>query len=190
MGFRVLLIAESGKDPDAIHNDYGVAPTGRFEEYSDSPVSGTTLPSGAYLLYINDEILPEDRVFAKLSANTSLIACYANETSMNSLVCSWKNGAEEWSVFHDAATEGIEHIEITGDAPDQLKAIQDRLFAERREKQDADYIFDIPIELFVALGGIRYDYNDEEGEALGPKPWHVLTRVSNTQKKKWWWPFS
>ena len=32
MGFRVLLIAITGKDPSVIHREYGVAPTGEREE--------------------------------------------------------------------------------------------------------------------------------------------------------------
>src|SRR5262245_54935122 len=98
MGFRVLLIAAKGKEPDAIHRDYGVAPTGEREEIPESPVTGAMLPSDAYLLYINDEIVPDDRVFWRLSTNAWLIACYANETVMNSYASLWVNGVEKWSV--------------------------------------------------------------------------------------------
>jgi hypothetical protein len=55
MGFRVQLIAVSGKELRAIQRDYGVVPTGRREEIPESPVVGAVLPNGAYLLYINDE---------------------------------------------------------------------------------------------------------------------------------------
>ncbi len=83
MGFRVQLIAVSGKEPAAVHRDYGVAPTGRREEIPESPVVGAKLPGGAYLLYINDEIVPDDRVFARLSRGAELVACHANETVMS-----------------------------------------------------------------------------------------------------------
>ena len=172
MGYRVLLIAVKGKSPEAIHRDYGVVPTDEREEVPESPVTGAMLPSGAYLLYINDEIEPDDRVFARLSKNASLLACYANETVMNSCASSWANGVKQWSVFHDAQ-QGIKHLEITGDVPEQLKAIQKRLFAEQ-ESGDADHIFDIPVELFAALGGIRYD---QDIEGAGPDPWQILARV-------------
>jgi len=102
MGFRVLLLAVTGKAPTAIHHDYSVAPTSQYEEIPESPVTGALLPSGAYLLYINDEIVPDEVVFAKLSRNASLIACYTNESEMSSLVSSWVNGVEQWSVIHDA----------------------------------------------------------------------------------------
>ena len=185
MGFRVLLIAVTGKTPGAIHQDYSVAPTDQYEEIPESPVTGAILPGGAYLLYINDEIVPDEAVFAKLSRDASLIACYANETVMDSFVSSWLNGIEQWSVLHDSQ-KGIEHLETTGDLPGQLIPIKKRLFTEQGQTTDTDHVFDIPIELFAALGGIRYDH-DIEG--AGPEPWQVLIRIKNkpaAAKKKWW----
>ena len=102
MGFRVQLIAVSGKAPHTIHSEYGVVPSGRREEIPESPVVGATLPNGAYLLYVNDRIVPDEKVFARLSGGAALVACYANETVMNSFACGWVNGVERWSVFHDA----------------------------------------------------------------------------------------
>ena len=193
MGYRVLLIAVTGKEPFAIHRDYSVAPTDQHES-PDSPVTGTRLPSGAYLLYINDEILPDDQVFARLSQNASLLACYANETVMDSFVRSWVNGVEQWSVWH-CAQQGLKHLETTGDIPAQFNPIRERLFAEQDKDKETDYIsdiptdyiFDIPIELFAELGGMRYN-RDLEG--AGPKPWQVLTRIKDPAKtaKKSWWP--
>ncbi|MEZ6033324.1 MAG: hypothetical protein R3C17_09540 [Planctomycetaceae bacterium] len=173
MGFRVLLIAVTDKDPETVHVEYGVTPTGEFEEIAESPVTGAALPSGAYLLYINDEIVPDDRVLARLSKNASLLSCYANETVMNSFASSWVNGVNRWSVFHDAQ-QGITHLETTGKLPDQFKPIRDLLFAEQGETKDSDYIFYIPIDLFVALGGLRYD---QDIEGADPEPWHILKRT-------------
>src|SRR5262245_22819572 len=104
MGFRVQLIAISGKEARAIQREYGVVPTAQREEIPESPVVGAALSNGAYLLYINDrdKIVPDGQVLARLSTGASLIACYANETVMNSYACAWANGVERWSVFHDA----------------------------------------------------------------------------------------
>jgi hypothetical protein len=170
MGFRVLLIAVTGKEPAVIHREYGVAATDRYEEIPASPVTGAMLPSGAYLLYINDEIVPDDLVFAPLSRNASLITCYANETAMNSFASAWRNGIEEWSVFHD---DHVKHLETTGELPDVMDGIQKRLFARQDSDSSVDYVFDIPIELFVSLGGIRYD---SYIAGAGPRPWQVLAR--------------
>ena len=177
MGFRVQLIAVSGKEPRTVHHDYGVVSTGKREEIPESPVVGAPLPDGAYLLYINDQdkIVPDDEVFARLSKVASLIACYANETVMNSYACAWSDGVERWSVFHDAQQDA-EHLETSGTLPPEFQPIRDRLFAEQKGDDGADFIFDIPIELFATLGGIRYDH-DIPG--AGPEPWEVLESREN-----------
>jgi hypothetical protein len=76
MGFRVQLIAVSGKEPRTVQRDYGVVPTRQHEEIPESPVVGAALSNCAYLLYINDQdkIVPDDGVFARLSKGASLIA--------------------------------------------------------------------------------------------------------------------
>jgi hypothetical protein len=173
MGFRVLLIAVKGKQPDTIHREYGVVPTGDREEFPESAVVGAMLPDGAYLLYVRDKIIPDTDVFCRLSSGASLVACYANETNMNSYASSWVNGVERWSVFHDAAQQGTKHLEANGDLPDELDSIQRAQFAAQDERGGCDYIFDIPIELFRSLGGIRYD---DDIEGAGSNPWEILRR--------------
>ena len=172
MGFRIQLIAVRGKEPLEVQRDYGVVPTGRREEVPESPVVGAVLPSGAYLLFINDEIVPDDEVFTRLSENSSLVACYANETVMNSYACEWDKGTEQWSVYHDAQ-RGIEHLEVTGNLPCEFQSIRDRLLAEQTGSDDTDFVFDIPIELFAARGGIRYD---QDIPGAGEEPWEILSR--------------
>ena len=144
------------------------------------------LPNGRFLLYVNDEIVPEDEVLAKLSENATLVACHANETSMTSCTSAWAEGQELWAVWHDAQ-QGILHLATTGDPPERLESFKNRYFAEQGEQKDVDYVFEIPIELFVAHGGIRYD-QDIEGAA--PELWQVLTRIKGSPtgaRRKWRW---
>jgi hypothetical protein len=172
MGFRVQLISVTGRDHRTIQREYGVAPTGQREEIPESPIVGAALPNGAYLLYINDQekIVPDDEVFSRLSKGASLVGCYVNETVMNSYACAWSNGVERWSVFHDSQ-QGIEHLEMSGVLPPEMQPIRDRLFSQQTKGDGVDFIFDIPVELFAALGGIRYDH-DIPG--AGPEPWEIL----------------
>jgi hypothetical protein len=174
MGFRVHLIAVSGKEPRAVQRDYGVVPTGQHAELPEYPVVGAALPNGAYLLFINDKdkIVPDDQVFTRLSKGASLIACYVNETVMHSYACAWADGVQRWSVFHDP-NQGIKHLETSGSLPAEIQRIRDRLFSKQDEDRGngVDYVFDIPIELFAAVGGNRHDC-DIAG--AGPEPWEIL----------------
>lgn len=183
MGYRVLLIAVAGKDENIIHSEYGVTPTGKREEIAESPVTGTFLPNGAYLLYINDDITPNEKVFARLSHDAELLACYANETVMDCYLAFWSKGVEQWSVWHDAQ-QGLTHLEISGAVPNHLIKIRDRLLAQQNGDTDTDYLFDIPIDLFVSLGGIRYNEDIPEAD---PEPWQILMR---SKRKVSWWPFT
>ena len=173
MGYRVLLIKIDGKPAERIHQEYGVTLTEEDEEIPESPVTGASLPGGGYLLFINDQIQPDERVFEELSQKASLVACYVNETDNNSYACGWMSGVRQWSVFHDEARQGRNHLAIAGELPPEFEQIRANL-AVQQERDVADFIFNIPVDLFVALGGIRY-FEDIEG--AGPRPWQVLARV-------------
>jgi hypothetical protein len=101
---------------------------------------------------------------------------------MNSYACGWANGVEHWSVFHDAQQD-IKHLEMRGTLPPQLKSIRDRLFAEQEGDDEVDFIFDIPVELFAALGGIRYDQGISDA---GPEPWEILGERGSERGHQGW----
>ncbi len=182
MGFRVVLFKIDGKTVEQIHQEYEVTATEEHEEFPESPVCGAEIPEGGYLLYINDQIYPDEQVFQKLSQGASLIACRVNETVGSSDACCWMNGVERWMVLHDCQL-GPHHLETEGELPKEFEQIRATLFSRQEELDDADYIFDIPVDLFAALGGIRYS---EDIVGAGPRPWRVLARIP---RKKWWWPF-
>ena len=181
MGFRVLLIAISGKEPGTIHDELGVVPTQQFEESAESPVVGVSLSNGSYLLYINDSELtvPRDDVFARLSKNARLLACYANETCMESIATSWENGLSKWSVHHDSQ-QGIEHLETSGTLPSQFFSIRKKALAQQKSGNDTDYVFDIPVELAKEVGGFRYDCDIEGAEG---KPFQVLEQGTGADNR-------
>ncbi|MFO0958451.1 MAG: hypothetical protein U0800_13640 [Isosphaeraceae bacterium] len=181
MGFRVQLIAVTGKAPDAIHRDLGLAPTGRFQDLPEAPYVGANLPGGGYLLYINDPeaIAPDNGPFSRLSKGASLVACYANETVMDSYACAWVDGRERWRVLH-LAGKGTDHVEASGDLPAEYPSIRDaRLLSKSEGEDEVDYAFDVPVDLFAACGGIRYD---QDIPGAGPDPWEVLER---RPKRRW-----
>ena len=175
MGFRVHLIAVDGKSVADIHADLHASPTGTYEEIAESPLVGTELKSGAYLIYVNDDIIPDPNLLSRLSQGAAVVSCYANETVMNSLTSRWQSGNEEWSVFHDAQV-AIDDLQVSGSLPVEFDSIRKRLVAEQNGITDTDYFFDIPIDLFVAQGGMRYD--EDPDSVLGTdEPWEILRRL-------------
>ena len=81
-------------------------------------------------------------------------------------------GKLAWSVRHDPS-HGIEHLETWGEPPAALEGIRDRLLAELRKLDDADYIFSAPTELAASVCGLNDDAFNEEVE---------LTVLSVTRK--------
>ena len=169
MGYRVSLVAVKGRPAAEIQRVVGVAPTGRFEEIAEDPVSGLTLPGGVCVLYLNRPPLA-DATLAALSAGAEVLVLSVNETFMASEVAGWSGGARVWSVSHDAQ-RGIEHLQTDGEIPEPFPAIRSRLLAEQAGETGVDHVFDVPVELFVALGGVRHDC-DVPGAV--PEPWEVL----------------
>lgn len=74
-----------------------------------------------------------------------------NETAMISRASGWANGMKVWQVVHNA-DEGIEHLNVTGTPPPQLQHIRETQLARHSAEDGVDHVFDVPVELFVALG--------------------------------------
>ena len=166
MGFRVALIAVRGIEADSLYKRYGVRRTGQREEIAESPICGATVSTGWELLYLNEDPLPHGEVLAELSANAELLFCDVNETCMSSFATGWENGLEKWIVFHDAQQSPV-HLVTDGEPPDEYNAIRDaKLRQQAEDGDDVDHVFDVPIDLFGSLTGIRYDMDlpDSVGE--------------------------
>jgi hypothetical protein len=85
-----------------------------------------------------------------------------------------------WSITHDLQ-RGIGHLEAEGALPDAFGPIRDRLSAKQVGQGDADYIFDVPVEVANALTGFRY--NEIILGAPG-EPYEELAKRG--RETKWW----
>lgn len=126
MGYSVTTIAIRGKSPELIHAEYGVRPTGEWQEEPEAAVAGVLLPRGWYLLYINDRLIPEASALAQLSLGAEIIHSAAEEHVMASNSAGWHNGKVIWSIAHDAEM-GVDHLDTSGDLPEELAGIANRL---------------------------------------------------------------
>ncbi|BCL93377.1 hypothetical protein MAFF211479_30780 [Ralstonia solanacearum] len=145
------------------------------EYVPESQITGTALPSGWYLVFFNDPLPPEmgDDTLSKLSNDTELIACVVEEASMVSWARGYSEGANQWSVVHDA-NQGLNHLEERGIFPGSYFAVRDRLLEKCRAGAAVDYLFDLPAELSKLSIGFRHD---EDIEGVDGDPFVVLERL-------------
>jgi len=182
MGFNVGTIAIRGKPIQDIHAALGLRATEACEEDPDAPVVAAMLPSGWYQLYFNDRNYPGSAGLRDLSLEAELVFVDVCETAMASLATYWQNGRQGWSIAHDSQ-HGLDHLEVSGDKPACFESISHRLRTLQREEGDADYIFDIPIEVVAELTGFRYDGNPN---GYPVSEFIVLERIRPARK---WWRF-
>ncbi len=185
MGFRVSIYAIFDRDPDLVRRDLNLKPNGDTEEFPESAVAGVLTNTGTYVLYFNDSQMFGDDVIRPLIANSRFLSCNVNETCMYSAVTAFDGGGELWRVIHDSS-KGILHLETHGDIPTLYSAIREqKLSRQQHDGEGVDHMFGVPIDLFVQLGGVRYD---EDIDSDNPKPWHTLVPTKSPKSK--WWPFA
>lgn len=173
LGYRVDLYLICGAKVDEIHRFFSVEPTGIFEEVAESPIVGTALSNGCYLVYINKGELPSLELPWRLSVDADVLSCHVNETVMSSSCCKWRNGQMDWMIVHNAQT-GLDHLKIRGSPPTEFDTIRQELLEQ--QSADTDYVFDVPIELFASQGGMRYD-EDPASTVDSGEPWEILERI-------------
>lgn len=118
-----------------------------------------SLPTGACLVTFSpDSELCDSSIFAKVSRSCEIVVCSLNDHVMVSSAEGWRDGVQLWSVEHDS-DQGEEHLEVSGLLPAGFAAIRDRLLKKQRAAQDADYVYDVPIELAKACTG--YHHTDD-----------------------------
>ncbi|HEX5104526.1 MAG TPA: hypothetical protein VFV87_11975 [Pirellulaceae bacterium] len=174
MGFSVSWLAIRGKPLDSVLDELGLRSTGEFADVPDSPIVGTLVPTGWFVVYYN-RIIGDGDVKA-LSAGCEIITCDIEEHVMYSGAAYWRNCRQIWSVVHQSV-QGLDHLRTVGELPLEFVAIRDKLITESRLTRGtelaADYVFDIPIELAKAITGFRHD---EDIEGAEEDPYQVLER--------------
>jgi hypothetical protein len=134
--------------------------TAEPDEANESPISGSELPGGWYVLFLNDLIHPymSAETLRELSSGCTVLGCQVEEHVMVSASFLYKNGTRMWKVLHEAE-KGLYDLQIDGVPPESFS------ISEFRQRQDAaggevagvDYIFDAPLELARRICGYRHD---------------------------------
>jgi hypothetical protein len=156
MGYSISWLAIRGEDVKTVHAELGITGTGEYEEVPESPLLGVQLPEGWYLVFANRCDYVDNAPLASLSRSGELITCSVEEHAMCSSASGWSNGRLAWSVEHDSQ-QGLQHLDAQGDLPPVFAAVRDQLSAARAQRGDADYIFDVPVEVARSITGFRHD---------------------------------
>ena len=87
-----------------------------------------------------------DAPLAMLSRDCEVITCIAEEHVMFSGALAWNDGRLVWSVEHDAEKR-LQHLDAHGNLPEIFTVVRKRFSGEQSLKGDADYLFDVPVEV-------------------------------------------
>ncbi len=179
MGFSISWLAVRGKSPAQVRKEFGAVPTGEFEEIPESPVVSATLENGWYLVFVNDRRETPDHVLAQLSKSAELVTCGVEEHVMWAYARRWKDGKEIWHVERDAQ-QGPDHLEARGNLPTVFESLRSDFTRKHAELGDADYLFEIPVELAKAITGFRHDVDPSNGVPTS------FERLRRTESRPWW----
>jgi hypothetical protein len=162
MGYSLSWLACKDKAPEAVQHQLGCIGTGEFGEYGDFGLVGGVLPNGWYLLIANrcETALIADAVVSEISLGCSAMACSIEEHVMCSHASFWSNGRRIWRVEHRAEL-GLSDLKIIGEPPPELLRLREAAAAEPatrlRGTLQADYFFDIPLELAKRMVSFKHD---------------------------------
>jgi hypothetical protein len=188
VGYAISWLAVRGKDSAAVTASLGLKASGEKTEYAEAMYTGRPLPSGWFLLVINQaehKFLNQDSL-ARLSQGSEVIASTIEEHVMVCASEAWKDGVKVWRIEHDAQ-ESIDHINASGALPDVYASIKSSLSKQQEEAggktADTDYFFDIPLQTAKSIVGFKHDEDSGledgsfevfKGSAGSSKPWWKL----------------
>lgn len=186
MGFALSWIGVRGKAPDSVLTELGYRRNGEREELPESPAVCAQLESGWFVVVLNNSSDAFDGTIdpAPLSRGAEVITCMVEEHVMVSGFSHWKDGTRVLAVGHDAQ-RGIRHLDVEGSLPAEMQQIVDDAMRSQ-DDGEADYVFDIAIEVAHRLTGFRHDYDLGEGAMFD-----VLEKQPSADRRtsRWWSSF-
>ena len=164
-------LAVRGKASEALVQELALTPTGEMTDYGEAMFTGRDLPSGWFLLVINEceHKFIEPSSLRSLSGNCEVIACSIEEHVMVCTSEMWRNGEQVWRIEHDAQ-QGIDHLSASGAVPEIFFATRAECAGQQEQaggrKADTDYFFEIPLQTANAIVGFKHDESELEDESF------------------------
>lgn len=171
MGFSIAWIAVRGPSIEGVLQRFGLTDTREADECNDAPITGSAIPYGWYVVFLNNICHPftENDYLTGLSREgADVVCCQVEEHVMVSTARCFCDGKPVWSIVHDAQKD-IYDLTADGDLPEAYAAIlagqramQDR---DGGRKAEVDHIFDVPLLTGKARCGFEHSqWNYEWGE--------------------------
>lgn len=181
MGFHVSLFLLDTDDAQVFLRLLGLHESAVDDPENESRFSVAGL-DGRFLVWMNwHDGMPKEKDFAHFSQSVPFLQLDVAESATMAICRQWRDGREEWVLSHDGSAET--GIEVTGVPPAPATAIIAVCeSAQTAETGPVDHLFDAPVNLFEALGGIRHD----SVHGLAFKEARSLQKSPADTPRPWW----
>jgi hypothetical protein len=126
MGFSISWVAVRGRTKSAVLSHLLLVDTGVVDEVNESPISGSELPGGWYLVFLNDvsHLFADSASAELLSVGGEVLTCHVEEHVMASAASSYVDGKFMWEILHESDL-GIYHLDSRGELPAIYASVRD-----------------------------------------------------------------
>lgn len=167
MGWRISWLAIKKQERTAILTSFGLHSTDEPNGRPKGMISGTTLPNGFFLLFLNDTFHPfvEPEALSVASLGCEIVGCQVEEGIMASSSFCWRDGKQVWNVIHDAE-KGVRNLLVEGNPPEVISDLMTRAHRlQNKERKfpflsmpwEVDHFFRVPIDLSASVVGFEHD---------------------------------
>ena len=157
MGVTASWISVQGQDREAFLERLGLTKVGECSDHLIGDYTCTELPNGWFVVVANArrfELIP---TLKSVSARGFVLGGQMVETVNFSQLCGYEGGAQVWSVVSDREVE-VDKVRVEGVPPSAFAEIHaEKTKMLEAEPNPADYMFDLPLDLSVAVCSFRPD---------------------------------
>lgn len=129
MGWVISWVGFRGMSKAAALSHLGFRDTGMPDEFNEAPFSLAEIPTGWSIFVVKDVDFVDSGILPKLSSGGPVIACQVDERAMFSCAYCYRQGREQWAVWHDGGNRGDRDLTTLGALPAAFAPIRQRLFS-------------------------------------------------------------
>jgi len=137
----------------AVLAQLGFAETDEIVAEDIPEFSSSETPSGWLIICAHESDWASHERVSALSAGGRAVGGQMTTVVMYSEGFEYRDGEQRWSVLH--YLEDDKNLDVKGLPPPQFGKICDEAFRKEDEEGEADYVFDVPIDLSAAVCGFH-----------------------------------